>query len=34
MDTISITLLIIAGITLFVWVPAILLTGRWAMRKD
>lgn len=34
MDTITLTILIIAGITLFVWVPAILLTSRWAIRKD
>jgi hypothetical protein len=34
METVTLTLIILAGITLFVWVPAILLTSRWAIRKD
>lgn len=34
MDKDTITLLIIAGITLFVWVPAIVLSVRRAMREE
>ena len=34
MNTLSLSLIILAGITLLVWVPAILLTSYWAVRKD
>ena len=34
MNAVTLTLLIIAGMTLFVLVPAILLTSLWALRKD
>lgn len=34
MNTLTLTLLIIAGMSLFVCVPAILLTSLWAVRKD
>ena len=34
MDKDTITILIIAGLTLFVWVPAIVFSILRAMRKD
>ncbi len=34
MDTATLILFILAGVTLLVWIPAILLTSYWAVRKD
>jgi len=34
MDKDTLTILIIAGLTLFVWVPAIVLSVRRALRKE
>jgi len=34
MDKDTLTILIIAGLTLFVWIPAIVLSVRRALRKE